>query len=160
MTPDEYTRALKKAKDELDQYLRQRGEIDRKIIRLKSTVEALSALCEEQEFSIPLDLEIPKGFGITMTIRKVLSESTVPLFAVQIRDALEAHGIDMKEYANQMAVIHNTLNRLVAQGEVMLVRNLDGQTAGYSLYVERTISPELVGGALKAIKKMKLSETK
>lgn len=144
---NEYKQALDKAKGELDEHLRQRGEIDRQIIRLKTTVEALSALCEEPDFSMPLDLEVPKGFGITMTIRKILSDTNVPISAVVIRDAMESYGIDMTEYANSMAVIHNTLKRLIEQREVMQVRNQTGQTIGYSLYKGIPTEPPMLESA-------------
>jgi hypothetical protein len=135
MRANKYESALQKARSELDHCLKLRGETDLKITRLKATIEALSALCDQQGLPVPLllDDEFPKGFGITLTIRRCLSESKTPLSATQIRDALVKTGLDLSGYANKMSVIHNTLRRLQEQGEISIVRKPHGEVCGYFL---------------------------
>jgi hypothetical protein len=38
-----------------------------------------------------------------------------------LRDGLSTHGFNVAQYANKLAVIHNTLSRLERQGEVIQV---------------------------------------
>lgn len=54
----------------------------------------------------------------------------------EIKAQLLHHGFDIGEYANPLAVIHNTLRRLGVQGELIIVKNPAGQIA-YAISKER-----------------------
>ena len=58
---------------------------------------------------------------LTSAIRQILAESAVPMRPPDLRDGLINHGFNVAQYANKLAVIHNTLSRLERQGEVMQV---------------------------------------
>ena len=63
----------------------------------------------------------------------MLTEAKLPLTAPEIRTGVVNLNVDLSQYVNASAVIHNTLTRLEKQGEVMRVVNPAGQTAAYAL---------------------------
>ncbi len=125
MVKQDYQKALAAARTEMQQLLKQREETDARISQLKKTIEGLAALCGEQpEYMKGLREKLPAMFdsiGISDAIRELLFESTTPMFATRLRDALIARGIDLSRYANELAVIHNTLKRLEGQGDIQPV---------------------------------------
>jgi len=130
-----YNQALSAAKKELSALKEERQKIDGRIAKLEQTVKSLSAICEEQQSEIPPDLAIPadlasedgSGMGLTDAIRKIFaSRIGRELTPVEVRDLLEASGMDLSKYSSQMVPIHNTLKRLYDQGE--LARSKDEPT--------------------------------
>lgn len=145
MSKIDYQKALLAAQSDIQQLLAQRTDIDARIAQLKSTVEHLSALLQEvPKFDATLWGRISdtsEGLGITDAIRQILQEGKMPFTALQVREALQQSGLDM-DYANTMAVIHNTLNRLEKQGEVVRFDNPSG-----TIYAARKIAKkEKFGG--------------
>jgi len=121
--PGVFSRALKAARNELEVLLKQRQEIDKRIMALQRTVDALIAVCEEEGVELPADLlqdvELPaSATGFTDAVRNVLKESGLPMGPTAIRDGLIRRGIDMTKYSNPMVVVHNTLKRLCTQGDI------------------------------------------
>lgn len=121
---DDYKRMLQKARKDLEAALRQKAELDARVVTLKQAVAALSALAGEssQDDSEIFDPTVAELQGITNGIRRVLSKSSVPMSAPEIRDALlerPEYGPIVMGYANPLSVLHNTLVRLIRQGEVV-----------------------------------------
>lgn len=126
MAKENYKLALDTAREELQQVLNKQNELQRRATELKRTIEALSSLCEENPETNDAALEaleqmlLPE-LGITTGIRTILQEADrngiIPN-ATDIRDALIEKKFDLSGYANALAVIHNTLNRLERQGEI------------------------------------------
>jgi hypothetical protein len=145
MATPSYENALVAASDEMQKLLKQRSEIDTRIAQLKKTMEALTALMapspsESDAMTFYDELGMGAQLGISDAIRQVLRESKIPLSPTEIKAALANRGIDLS-YANPGTVIHNTLNRLERQGELIRVQNPAGQTVSYSLVYPRTPDP-------------------
>jgi hypothetical protein len=132
--PGVYTRALEAARNELAGLLQQRQEIDKRVMQLQRTVDALLAVCEEQGVQLPSDLlppelESPTPIGFTDAVRNILRERGLPMGPIAVRDALVDMGIDMNKYSNPMVPVHNTLKRLCERGEV--ARTPLAETGGF-----------------------------
>ena len=134
MKAEEYLKTLGAIEQETEQLLKDRARIDQRLMQLKTAADSLGAL-----LSIPteglLDVHyrrVVSELGITDAIRQILSESNIPVSATVIKSELTYHGVDLSEYANAGAVIHNTLTRLEKQGEVVRVQSPTGQTVGYA----------------------------
>ena len=63
------------------------------------------------------------GIGLTAAIRLVMRSSTAqPVYTPSVVLAvLRAMGFDFSEYSNPAAVVHTTLKRLAASGELIYV---------------------------------------
>jgi len=130
----DYGKALKAARTELETLLKERVETDKRISRLKQTIDGLAALCDETDVSagLPFAQEPAADFGITTGIRRILSAG-MPMTATELRDALVQHGFDLNQYANEMAVIHNTIKRLQRQDEIAFIGVLAGDQPRWTL---------------------------
>jgi len=131
MTVNQYVDALNKARQELDDLLIQRAEMDGRISQLEVTINGLAALCDPTDYyqgtpHPPLDASA----GITDAIRMVLNQSHTAMTAPQIRDALLDMGYDTSRYASILTVIHNTIKRMNDQGEIFIVQN-SGRFVGW-----------------------------
>jgi predicted flap endonuclease-1-like 5' DNA nuclease len=127
MTEDNYRKAIRDAEEEIVKQTLYRASADRKITQLKAAITALSALLEQPP---KVDDSTTIGdVGITNAIRQVLKEAGVGLTPAQVKAKLIEAEFDLDKYANSSAVIHNTLKRLEAQGQVVSVRDSSGVTA-------------------------------
>jgi hypothetical protein len=61
------------------------------------------------------------GWGLTEACRTILRGAGVPMTPVEVRDRLQAVGVDLSAYANALAAIHTTLKRLNDAGELRSV---------------------------------------
>jgi hypothetical protein len=64
--------------------------------------------------------------GMTEHIRRVLQQTTIPLFPTQIRDSLKAVGIQGSSDKNLLISVHTVLSRLKAD---LVESEQDGKTA-------------------------------
>jgi hypothetical protein len=87
----------------------QRDMLDAKIAQLRATEIGLQNALGEQ-----LRAEI----AWTDLVRTVVSQSALPMSAVQVRDTLTSWGYTFDGIANPLALINTILQRLAAQGEV------------------------------------------
>src|SRR5215470_1212719 len=138
----DYKKTLERARRELAQLLKQREELDQRLLKLQRSIEGLAALCGEEDHSresLPEDLRDPNGEGsITESILGFLANNVVPAKVPEIRNALKEEGFDPDKYSNFLTVIHNTLHRLARQGQVMKDR-LPGQ--GFWGWTTRSTKP-------------------
>jgi len=95
-------------------------QIKRQLIGIEQILDGL-AFMDSDVFP---DYE-PTGF--TDSIRKILSETNLPLVPMQIRDALEAKGITGSSSKNLLINVHKVLERIEA--ELEKTTNLEGKTA-------------------------------
>jgi hypothetical protein len=131
MTAEDYKRALNVACREYETLLQQRAALEARIAQLAQTIGSLTRLCGY----VPT---VP--WGLTEACRMVLKAAGHPLTAVEIRDQLDAMGMDMSRYTNDLAVIHTILKRLTQSGEAKFVpRALD--KPGYRWKVPMAPSP-------------------
>jgi hypothetical protein len=146
MESSDYRKALDAARAEIQEILAQRTQLDERLNQLKKIVDALSALLEEvpstESFVEVLGVGITqldrRDVGISDAIRQILSYSQVPLSPTGVRNELTKRGFILAEYANPLAVIHNTLKRLLAQDEIVGVRDASQQIVAYA---RRTVPP-------------------
>jgi hypothetical protein len=129
MTAAQYRSALDAARQELDELLGQRSELETRIAQLRQTVATLAALCDETP-----DLDI----GLTEACRSVLRGATA-LRAPDIRDRVAAMGVDLSTYANGIGAVHTVLKRLIESGEVKAMTGYDKRTVYWWNYPLRSI---------------------
>jgi hypothetical protein len=117
-----------------------------RLFQLSQTITALHSLLAEkpEEPKLPQTGEVFGETGITGAIRLLLQTSKFPLAPMQIRTELMNRGFDLSEYANAMAVIHNTLKRLDSQGELMTVKNPSGQVISYTIRRPKSLGERIV----------------
>lgn len=133
-TREYYKSAIQAARSEMEEMLAKRAAIDKRLQQLKQTMDGLGALLEEvpdADSSVSeteSDQSLSEGIGISDAIRVVLSEVRVPLSPSEIKTFLSKRGFKFHEYANPMAVVHNTLKRLALQEEVTTLEANGGQT--------------------------------
>jgi len=119
-----YQQSLEAAENELADLVKQKGQIDARIGKLRETVLALSRLIGDVDHGAALAGAVQLAeSGLTESIREVLQELklTDPIryhLPTKIRDRLSVKGFPLAKYKNEMAAIHNTLNRLKDLGEV------------------------------------------
>jgi hypothetical protein len=132
MNRNEYAKTLEAVEDETEKLLRDRSQIDQRLLQLKTTAESLRVLLGMEGLDVQID-RIVKQLGITDAVREVLGSSKIPMSASFIKRELANRGVDLASYANSAAVIYNTLARLEKQGEVVRVVNPAGQTVAYAI---------------------------
>lgn len=103
----------KKLEEEMEQ-------VKRELIGIDQILDGLSFM----DSSIPPDFE-PSGF--TDKVRKILSETPVPLLPTQIRDALEAKGVEGSSSKNLLINVHKVLERI--ESELATTTTKEGKTA-------------------------------
>jgi hypothetical protein len=136
MSSSPYLNTLEAIEDEISRLLEKRTRIDQRLTQLKTTADSLRSLLDVPTREEGLDVQIDRtvsDLGITNAIKKVLFSSKIPLSAPEIKSGLESIGVDLSNYANAGAVIHNTLTRLEKQRQVVRVQNPAGQTVAYTL---------------------------
>jgi hypothetical protein len=97
----------------------EKKRLDEELEKNKRELIGLDQILDGLEFmnsDIPPDFE-PSGF--TDIIRKLLSETTLPLVPTQIRDALEAKGITGSSSKNLLINVHKVLERIDSELEKM-----------------------------------------
>jgi len=133
---DVYLEALENARAELSALVKQRSELDERIVRLTKSIEGLQSLCEDKGQSAGLtpkiECELSDSMGLSDAIRQILANSILPRTAPEIRDFLVAEGFEPNDYSNMLTVIHNTLRRLERQGEISKVRFPGGSFWGWT----------------------------
>jgi hypothetical protein len=125
MHQTDYRRALASARAEYDGLIQQRVDLEKRILHLKQTIDSLAALCGAEETkshrSNATKARFPSSISITSATRQILTEADSPITPKGLRDALVQRGVDVAQYANPLAVIHNTLRRLHRQGEAIQI---------------------------------------
>lgn len=132
MTRQELETALAEANQKMQEALQEKTLLDLRISQLSQTINALNTMLMVRPSEVEPSSEECLGAGITEVIRRILMANKVPQTPVQIKIALENAGYNLTDYANKMAVIHNTLKRLTKQGEMMTVVNPAGEIVAYT----------------------------
>lgn len=146
MNKADYEKALAAAQQESEELVAQRTKIDRRLSELKATIDALSKLLGRAPTLaevIRLTTEAPLDPGITNAVRRVLVLSKAPMSVNEIRLGVRGLGLDMSQYVNSSAVIHNTLSRLERQGEVIKVQGPSGQALFALIGAGRTLKEKI-----------------
>jgi len=124
----------------------QRNKIDREIAVWKRAYDSLSAAIEDVPNDVVVDMGNEASFPLKFTdaIRVALSANPdAAMTAPLIRDILARQGFDFSAYKQELVPVHNTLKRLVNQGEASPVTE-NGSTVGYKWIdpIERVLSQD------------------
>lgn len=115
-----YKRTLEDAKAEMGSLLQQRRAIEERISMLAPVIEYLSPLCDQlpslpPELPMPSQLDTGLSDAIRLAFKSALPASLTP---TEVRDKLRESGYNLDKYANELPPIHNTITRLLKQGEI------------------------------------------
>ena len=124
MSKDDYRRALEAAAREYETLTAQRAELDARIAQLQHSIAALTKLCG-YEPTVPL--------GLADACRLVLRNAADPLTALEVRDRLDAVGINLDKYSNPLASIHTILKRMHESGEVSAADREESSRTAYAM---------------------------
>jgi len=145
-----YKQTLETAKAEMGELLRQRKEIESRIGKLAPVVEYLSLLCDQlppSDLPMPSELDLGLSDAIRLAFKSVLPESLTP---TEVRDKLRESGFNLDKYANELPPIHNTIIRLLKNGEIEeSVPKRDGKAYKWVSSLKRAlleIEPKFYGG--------------
>ena len=119
VTTQEYRHALDAAIKEYEALGEQRRDVDKRLSQLAQTIATLSRL---------LGLTPTVPLGLTDACRLVL-RGGLPMSPVEVRERLEAIGVDLSIYSSELSAIHTTLKRLNEAGEIRLIPRHDGKHA-------------------------------
>jgi hypothetical protein len=121
MAPSNEEKVIQQKLKELAALVEQREQIQAKITKTEAAIRAFIALLEDeldQEiYAMRLQVE-SKPLGLTESVKRVVREAGKFVDAAEVRNALTDSGFPLSGYANPLAVIHTTLNRLHKQGLV------------------------------------------
>jgi len=131
----DYRAALEAAVEEYEQVGAERRALDDRLAHLAQTIGTLSRR---------LGLEPTVPLGLTDACRLVLRGGR-PLTPVEVRDALQAIGLDLSIYTNELAAIHTILKRLNEAGEIRLVPRPSGK---HAYLWERPAEPGAISPAI------------
>ena len=118
MAPEEYRKALDSAIREYEQLGAQRRVIDERLTQLTLTIGTINRLCGFVS-NVP--------WGLTDACRVVLKSAGKPMSPTEVRDRLEAIGVDLSKYTNSLAAVHTVLKRLNQAQEVLFVERPSGK---------------------------------
>jgi hypothetical protein len=109
----ELKKSLEQARQQLAQSIQYRDYYNLEIIRYQNVVRALAVAVEDAENAERIAEETQHYVGIAQAIEAIINGSPSPVSALEVRDTLQFYGYDIGRYANPMAMIHQTLKRLV-----------------------------------------------
>ena len=105
---------------EYEELGQQRRDLDERLAQLSHTIGTLNRLCG---FT-------PNVFwGLTDACRLVLRCGGHPMTPMEVRDKLQAIGVDLSKYSSSLAAIHTVLKRLRDASEVGFVQLESGRFA-------------------------------
>jgi hypothetical protein len=117
---DDYVKAFEAATREMESLMRERADLDQRILHLRQTLVSLSHLC---------GFTPTVSWGMTDGVRFILRRTQRPMSAVDVRDELANWGFDMSKYVNDLSAIHTVLKRLNKAGEIRFVTRGTGSPA-------------------------------
>jgi hypothetical protein len=114
-----YAEALADARAELEALLATRDELEVRIARVRQSIAALAALCNE-----PAQPEL----GLTDAVRSVLRGSVEALAPTDVKERVEALGVKLSSHSNALASVHTVLRRLAQSGEARSTQGYGAKT--------------------------------
>jgi hypothetical protein len=120
MSKEEYQRALAAAVREYEALGEERRNIDKRLSELVQTINTLNRLC---------GIAPTMAWGLTDSCRFVVRTAGHPVTPTEVRDRLEAMGMDLSKYSSSLAAIHTILKRLRDAGELSYVELATGKFA-------------------------------
>jgi hypothetical protein len=124
MTSNDYTRALDKALEDLEDRVQRRDLLNAEIAGFRETVRVLAnriPVTPEKQKRIAqlIDLVDYATPSLTDSIRTVLARSYPQgKTAIEVRNALEESGFNFDDFSNSLSACHAALTRMLNGGEV------------------------------------------
>lgn len=141
---------LKKVQEEKAGLLRAATLCDQQITALIQTMNAIAPLVGASPVPAVVGPEAELApAGLTDSVRAILTEAGEPLTASEIRDRLEAKGLDMKSYSNPLANVHTILRRLTDAKAVETTHEINAAAPGakrFAISLGRGLEVEKVWG--------------
>jgi hypothetical protein len=109
---------LENSQRDLAELVRQRDQLNVKIIQLQNQVRALAAVVWRNQLSPSQRLMHQALVGLSEGVRSVLRLQGKAMTAGEVKDALDLMGYDFKGLGNPSALVHNTLKRMAGTGEL------------------------------------------
>lgn len=107
---DDYRKALDAACREYEQVAAEHARLETRLGQLKQTIGTLNKLC---------GFEPTVPWSLTDACRVILRSAGRPMTAIDVRNSLDAAGLDFTRYSNALAAIHTVLKRLAESGQVV-----------------------------------------
>jgi hypothetical protein len=120
MSNEDYQRALAAAVREYEALGVERRNVDKRLAELVQTISTLNRLC---------GIAPTVAWGLTDSCRYVVRTAGHPVTPTEVRDRLEAMGMDLSKYSSSLAAIHTILKRLREAGELAYVEVTTGKFA-------------------------------
>ena len=117
MVSDAYKAAMEKAKAQLIHAIKQRDFWNLEITRLQQLYKSLLD-AQGPDLSAMEDALITGQVGFADLVQSIVSRSTGPVSATEVRDAVWASGYNLSGYSNALSLIHQTLKRLAEKGRI------------------------------------------
>jgi hypothetical protein len=117
----DYEQTLEEAQKKLNDLITSRDAIDHEIEALVHIIEGAKIAVQDPSYwdpDNPKTLAEREPTGFTDSVRTILRRSRVPLLPTEIRDALEAYGIEGSSPKNLLIHVHKVLGRLVDGYEI------------------------------------------
>jgi hypothetical protein len=125
MDKDLQEKAYEDAKAELIELTNQRGQLDRRIARLKQLVAGMEAVIKDKGEQFILRALVAEG--LQENCLDVLQAAYKKLAPAEVVYELRERGVDVDKYANPTAVVTTSLKRLVESGKVEEEKDADGK---------------------------------
>jgi len=111
----------------LAQIPEEKQKLDDEVQSIKRELIGLDQVLDGLEVMTSGPVPTPDPAGFTDKIRKLLSDTSVPLVPTQIRDALEQAGVTATSSKNLLISVHTVLDRIDA--ELEKIQREDGKIA-------------------------------
>jgi len=124
VSTEDYRRAFDAAVREYERLSAEHEATARRLGQLQESIRTLSKLCG-YEPTVPL--------GLTDACRLVLRSASKPMTAPEVRDRLQAIGLDLDKYANGLGAVHTVLKRLTESGHLEALPHDETARTAYAL---------------------------
>jgi len=121
----DYNQTLKEAREKFGALATQRDAIDREMEALMRIIEGAQIATRDPSYWdpdnpawVPKKAPDSEPAGVTETIRKILRRTGQALLPTEIRDNLEAMGVEGSSPKNLLIHVHKALGRLLENGEL------------------------------------------
>jgi hypothetical protein len=137
MVRKDYEQAIGQARRDLANAVFQRDFYNLEILRLQQVVNALAVSASNAEIQERVNEEWQVFVELTQAIEAIVNGSFNPISPIEVRDTLVFYGYNIGRYANPMAMVHQTLKRLVADGRIGEFRGRYTKVQAYADLLKR-----------------------
>ncbi len=120
--PVNYQQVISESRNELKQWLKQRDNVDKRILELTTALRALVRFVPDENQREQILQEVKdarrKQPSLTEAIFDILSRNKEGLNAKQIREELEQSSFDIEEYSQPLGAVMTAAQRLVEAEKV------------------------------------------